>query len=296
MKIKKNYEENINIDSKAAMEDFTKKQILINILYHKIFLGFCALVNISLFIFIIIYQNQLYQIELITKKYTKEYKKNEATLKEQTSTLEHKIVNLISTSRRSDIFFSYSFLNRTEYEMVQNFIIEYYKNNPSQFTENIFDKYKLNLIYQSTVDPTNFNDIKNMITYERSFLFIIEVLDNKKFGIYVDEAIFFYDRKEYISKENKLFIFSYQSKSMYKYIGEGPALKMNKDKLIDVGNGEIIIYDYFFNNGGYINYPLKNFEGLKNNENGNVFTGKNGSFDIKKIEIFTIVYDEKHYY
>ena len=41
MKVKKRENENINISSKNAIKDFRAKQIINNILYHKIFLGMC---------------------------------------------------------------------------------------------------------------------------------------------------------------------------------------------------------------------------------------------------------------
>ena len=283
MKIKRNDEKNINKNSKAAIKDFQKKQILTNILYHKIFLGMCALVNIGLLIFIIMYKNQLQKIELLTKKYTREYQKNEATLEERRSTVDHKLVNIIAISKKSnDICFAYSFENKTEYEMVYNFIIQFYVNNPLDSID--IGKFKLELIYQSTSDGPDFDTFVHILNFHRKTLFIIDTVENKKFGIYLDEMIFF-ENIEFISKENQMFIFSFQTKKMYKYIGKGPGLKINKKNILEIGNEEIVIYNNFYNNGGYINFPLKGFEGL--NENENIFTEGKGEFDLKKIEVFT---------
>ena len=285
MKIKKNDEKNINKNSKSAIQDFQKKQILTNILYHKIFLGICAFVNVGLLIFIIMYKNQLQKIELLTKKYTREYQKNEETLEERRSSIDHKLVSIISISKKSnDICFAYSFENKTEYEMVINFIIDFYINNPLNSIN--ISKFKLQLIYQSTADGPDFDTFSHILNFQKKTLFIIDTLEDKKFGIYLDEMIIF-ENKEFVSKENKMFIFSFQSKQMYQYIGKGPGLKINKKNILEIGNEEIIIYNNFYNNGGYINFPLKGFKGL--NENENIFTEGNGKFDLKKIEVFTFV-------
>ena len=289
MKLKINKEENINENSKEALKDFKMKQILMNILYHKIFLGMCILFNIGLFIFYIIYRNQLQEIELLTNQYTRDYTKGDAFINEQRSTINHKLVNLISISRRKNILFAYSFANKDEYEMVKNFIIEYYRKNPLQYNENIFERHQLKLIYQSTSDNVNFFNFVDILNYHRNSLFIIHTVENKKFGIYVDEPIIFDDKKEFISRENRLFVFSFQSKTMHKYIGNGNSLKMNKNKLIEVGDNNIYIFENFYNNGGYINYPIKDFEDL--NEKEDIFTGSIGKFEIKNIEIFAFYLD-----
>ena len=294
MKIKRNKVENINENSKNALRDFNKKQILMNILYHKIFLGMCVLVNIGLFIFSIIYKKQLNEIAYITKKNTREYRKNNYDLVEQRNSIEHKFVNLIAINRRSNLLFAYSFKNKIEFEMVKSFIMQYYRHNPLQYDENIFEKYKLHLIYQSsTSEIINYNDFTDILNYHRNSLFIINTFNDNRFGIYVDEPIIFNADKEFISSENRMFIFSFRAKSMHKYIGNGPALKISKDNILELGEEEIIIFNNFYSNGGYINYPLLSFEGL--NKFDNIFTEKNGRFDINHIEIFAFYLDENKF-
>ena len=224
MKIKKNKEENINDISKKGLKDFSKKKILMNILYYKIFFGMCIFFNIGLFIFIIIYNNQLKEIESITNIYTREFRKNDNLLSEQYSSIDHKLVNLISNNRKKDLPFAYSFLNRIEFKMVINFISEYYKKNPLQYHENIYEKYKLQLIYQSSSSfDIPYNDFVTILNYHRNSLFIIHTINNKRFGIYVDEPIIFNKKKEFFAYENRMFIYSFQSRSMHKYIGDGPS-------------------------------------------------------------------------
>ena len=294
MKIKKSKEKNINETSKNAIKDFSKKQIITNIFYHKIFLGMCIFINIGLFVFIILYQKQLKEIEFITKMNTREYRKNNFDITEQRNSIDHKLVNLIAVTRKRNIKFAYSFENQNEFETVKNMITEYYRENPLQYDENIFDKYKLHMIYQSASFNSNYNHLKDILNYHRNSLFIVHTVRGKKFGIYVDEPIIFNSEKEFVSTENKLFIFSFKAKSMHKYIGKGPALKISKKKLIEIGDSEIIIYENFYNNGGFIDYPLKNFENI--NEYDNIFTSENGNFDIKYIEIFAFYLDENKFY
>ena len=279
MKIKRNNEENINQNSKNALTDFTKKQIHMNILYHKIFLSMCIIVNICLFIFIILYSNQIKEIEEINKKNTREYRKNNNYLSEQQNSINHKIVNLLSVNRRKNLLFAYSFANKNEFELVKNFITEYYDNNLFQF-----DLYKLHLIYQSITFNIKYDEFTDILNYHNHLLFIIHSLKDHKFGIYIDEPIQFNEDKEFISSANNLFIFSFQSKTMHEYTGKGPALKITKKKIIEIGNEEIIIYGNFYNNGGYIKDTLESFGNLVNN---NIFAYKNGNFDIKYIEIFS---------
>lgn len=288
-KYNKMKEDNLNKESKEVLKDFSKKQIATNIFYHKIFIGMCVFVNIGFLFFIILYNNKLKEIESITKVYTREKTKKGSFLSDQSSSIDHKLVNIIAVNRRRNLRISYSFSKKEEFEMVQNFIIEYYRENPHQYDENIFDNYYLDLIFQSVSFSKNFETFTDILNYHRNALFIIETTKNRKFGIYVDELILFHKEREYVSSENKLFLFSFQSKSMHKYIGKGPALKINKEKWIEIGDEEIVIFDDFMKDGGHINYPLKSFEGL--NEYDNIFTQNDGKFDIKNIEIFSFYLD-----
>ena len=279
MKVLKNKNEKINLYAKNAIKNFNAKRIISNILYHKIFLGMCLIINICIFIFILIYNNQIQKLEALTNRYTKDFMKNDNFLNEQRSSIEHKLVNLISINKRNNLLFAYSFANKSEYEMIINFIREYFNSE-----DNI--QFKLQLIYQSCSFDNSYLNKVDILNNQIISLFIIQTLDDKKFGIYFEEPILFNEKNEFISTGNRLFIFSFKSKSMHKYIGKGPALKISKNKFIELGDEEIVINGYFYNNGGYINFPLKNFENL--NGKDNIFTQKKGNFDIKNIEIFSI--------
>ena len=284
MNISKNKNEKINLNSKNEIKKFKAKQTISNIFYHKIFLGICIIVNICLFLFILVYNNQIQKIEALFNLYSKEYMKNDNLLMDQRSSIDHKLVNLISINKRNVFLFAYSISNKNEYEMIINFIKEFFSSKHNGLLQ-----FNLNLIYQSsTFDPSYLEKV-DILNEQKISLFIIQTLDDKKFGILVDEPILFNEENEFISTKNRIFIFSFQTKSMHKYIGEGPALKINKNEFIQLGDEEIVIYGFFYNKGGYINYPLKSFDNL--NGKHNIFTSKNGKFDIKNIEIFSVSYE-----
>ena len=284
MNVSKNKNEKINLNSKNEIKKFKAKQTISDIFYHKIFLGICIIVNICLFLFILVYNNQIQKIEALFNLYSKEYMKNDNLLMDQRSSIDHKLVNLISINKRNVFLFAYSISNKNEYEMIINFIKEFFSSKHNGLLQ-----FNLNLIYQSsTFDPSYLEKV-DILNEQKISLFIIQTLDDKKFGILVDEPILFNEENEFISTKNRIFIFSFQTKSMHKYIGEGPALKINKNEFIQLGDEEIVIYGFFYNKGGYINYPLKSFDNL--NGKHNIFTSKNGKFDIKNIEIFSVSYE-----
>ena len=210
--------------------------------------------------------------------------KNDNLLMDQRSSIDHKLVNLISINKKSIFLFAYTISNKNEYEMIINFIKEFFSSKHNGLLQ-----FNLNLIYQSSTFDPSYLERVDILNEQIISLFIIQTLDDQKFGIFVDEPILFNDENEFISTTKRIFIFSFQTKSMHKYIGEGPALKINKNEFIELGDEEIIIYGFFYNKGGYINYPLKSFDNL--NGKYNIFTSKNGKFDIKNIEIFSVSFE-----
>ena len=285
----KNKEKEYNIDdnSKIAISDYNTKKILMNIFYHKIFLGLCIIANIGLFIFIIIYYNKISEIEFLTKSYSSQSKeKNELFNKHQLN-IDNKLTNLIAISDKRSLFFSYSFLNESEYNLVKNFILDYHKdllNIDSKLNLN----YQIKMIYQSVSDYFSYVDLVNLLNYRENALLIINTLEDEKFGIFLDEKILFDKNNQFISEGKNIILFSFRNKNMIKYIGDNSGIKINdkSEAIFIVGNDEIIIYNYFYNFGGTINYPLNSFEKIIVKESD--FININGNFDIKNIEIFEI--------
>ena len=285
----KNKEKEYNIDnnSKIAISDYNTKKILMNIFYHKIFLGLCIIANIGLFIFIIIYYNKISEIEFLTKSYSSQSKdKNELFNKHQLN-IDNKLTNLIAISDKRSLFFSYSFLNESEYNLVKNFILDYHKdllNIDSKLNLN----YQIKMIYQSVSDYFSYVDLVNLLNYRENALLIINTLEDEKFGIFLDEKILFDKNNQFISEGKNIILFSFRNKNMIKYIGDNSGIKINdkSEAIFIVGNDEIIIYNYSYNFGGTINYPLNSFEKTIVKESD--FININGNFDIKNIEIFEI--------
>ena len=66
-------------------------------------------------------------------------------------------------------------------------------------------------------------------------------------------------------------------------------LSFTKEKMICLGDDELVIYNGYWTKGGFIKYPLKSFD-LSDNINFNILTGKNGIFYIRYLEIYSFMY------
>ncbi len=291
MNSKKHKEININEESKIALDDYNTKKISMNIFYYKIFLGLCIISNIGLFVFILIYQNKIKEIDSLTKSYSSKSKNEEEKYNKQQSKIDNKLTNLIAISERRNIFFSYSFLNKSEYDLAKNFILEYHHNVSNINFEQIDLIYKIKMIYQSASDYFSYVDLVKLLNYRKNALIIVNSLEDEKFGIFLDEKIIFDKESKLISQGKKCFLFSFNSKKKVNFIGEKNGIKINDttESIFIIGNEEIVIYNYFYNFGGRINYPLNSFEKLE--EGKNDFINIKGMFDIKNLEIFEVYFN-----
>ena len=291
MNSKKHKEININEESKIALDDYNTKIISMNTFYYKIFLGLCIISNIGLFVFILIYQNKIKEIDSLTKSYSSKSKNEEEKYNKQQSKIDNKLTNLIAISERRNIFFSYSFLNKSEYDLAKNFILEYHHNVSNINFEQIDLIYKIKMIYQSASDYFSYVDLVKLLNYRKNALIIVNSLEDEKFGIFLDEKILFDKESKLISQGKKCFLFSFNSKKKVNFIGEKNGIKINDttESIFIIGNEEIVIYNYFYNFGGRINYPLNSFEKLE--EGKNDFINIKGMFDIKNLEIFEVYFN-----
>ena len=287
MKIKRYKEDKIDENSKGALNDYNKKNILTNIFYHKIFLIMCIFLNLGLFLFICIYHNKIKEIEYLTKNYSQQSDEKNSFYDEQIVNIDSKLTNLIAFSEKRNLFFSYSFINKTEFDMVKKIIIDFHESNWVNKVKN----YKIKMIYQSASDYFSYVDLINLLNYNKNLLFIVNSLEDDKFGIFLDEPIIFNKENKFISEANKLILISFKHKIKIKYIGDNPALKVEDktEDILTVGKGEIVINNYFYNFGGYIKPELDSFE--KTNINDNNSFDIIGKFDIKNIEIFVVSFD-----
>ena len=266
-------------------------KISMNIFYYNIFLGLCIISNIGLFVFILIYQNKIKEIDSLTKSYSSKSKNEEEKYNKQQSKIDNKLTNLIAISERRNIFFSYSFLNKSEYDLAKNFILEYHHNVSNINFEQIDLIYKIKMIYQSASDYFSYVDLVKLLNYRKNALIIVNSLEDEKFGIFLDEKIMFDKESKLISQGKKCFLFSFNSKKKVNFIGEKNGIKINDatESIFIIGNEEIVIYNYFYNFGGRINYPLNSFEKLE--EGKNDFINIKGMFDIKNLEIFEVYFN-----
>ena len=288
MKIESKKNNNINEESLNSLKDFNKKQILANIKYHKIFLAILFIINIGLTIFVIFYKLKINKIKSQTNSYTNQLNIDDEKLSNLNSILNHKIVNMASLNEFGLVRFSYIFETSDEFNTIKELI---YKYQAELDKKEIKDEFKnIFLLYEGMTD--NYEKFLERISYFWNLAIFFQTSDDKKFGLFVIDIIFPDKNDEFIANTKKIFMYSFETKKKYNYIGNGEnVLRINikdNDKMIIVGDGELIIYNDYLLNGGEINFPMKSFD--FSTVNTNVLTGKNGKFEIRNIEAFCFSY------
>ena len=288
MKIESKKNNNINEESLNSLKDFNKKQILANIKYHKIFLAILFIINIGLTIFVIFYKLKINKIKSQTNSYTNQLNIDDEKLSNLNSILNHKIVNMASLNEFGLVRFSYIFETSDEFNTIKELI---YKYQAELDKKEIKDEFKtIFLLYEGMTD--NYEKFLERISYFWNLAIFFQTSDDKKFGLFVIDIIFPDKNDEFIVNTKKIFMYSFETKKKYNYIGNGEnVLRINKkdnDKMIIVGDNELIIYNDYLLNGGEINFPMKSFD--FSTVNTNVLTGKNGKFEIRNIEAFCFSY------
>lgn len=87
------------------------------------------------------------------------------------------MTNLIAFREKRNLFFSYSFINKTEFDMVKKIIIDFHETNWVNKVKN----YKIKIICQSASDYFTYVDLINLLNYDKNVLFIVNSLENEKF-------------------------------------------------------------------------------------------------------------------
>ena len=194
----------------------------------------------------------------------------------------HKLLNMAALNEYGLIRFSFLFEKSDEFKNIQNIIYDYRKEIekvevPVQYRHTY-------LLFQGMMD--NYNDFIDKIAYFSNVAIFIETYESKKFGIFTSDIITPDKNKEYISNTDQIFLYSFETKKRYDYIGkEKNGLKLNSNNnMIVVGDDEIVIDNDFYSNGGVFNFPLKSFD--VSTINTNIFTGQNGKFSVKNIEVY----------
>ena len=287
MKVKLNKKpNNMNEQSINSLKDFRQKQISTNIKYHKIFILLLIIIITGLSVFIIFYKNKINSLKLKNTSYHSQLNSSDKSISNKNNILMHKLVNIGSLHKYGfPLRYSFIFEASDEFNTIKNIIYDYIKevlklDVPIE-SRNVF------LLYQGLTDEDE--SFMDKISYYWNLAIFIETSDKKKFGIFFADLIAPKQKnkhQEFESNNTLIFLYSFETKKKYNYIGNGKKVfRLNMDgKMINIGDDEIIIYQDYFQNGGEINFPLKSFD--LSTINNNVFTGKNGKFDIQNIEVF----------
>ena len=135
-------------------------------------------------------------------------------------------------------------------------------------------------------DSDDTNVILSLISYFQNLLMIIGARNGNKYGFFLQEMIMLNNKKSFDSYSKKCLLFSFATKQMYRCIGKGKTIEINKNNLFNIGDGDIVINYNFRANGGIINFPFKTFEIPKIDEN--IFMEQNGEFQILDIELYSL--------
>jgi len=284
MKIQSKNNNNINETSLNSLKDFNKKQVSTNIRYHKIFIVLLFVINIGLAIFITFYKLKINKIKSRTNSYTTQLNTDDEKLSNLNSILNHKIVNIACLNQFGLVKFSYIFETSEEFNTIKDIIYEYKQENENMIIK--LENRNIFLLFQGLSD--NYENFLERISYYWNLAIFIETSDDKKFGVFIVDIIFPDKNDEFKANTKKIFMYSFETKKKYDYIGKGEnVLRINEkdsDKMIIVGDDELIIYKEYYLKGGEINFPMKSFD--FSTVNTNVLTGKNGKFNIRNIEAF----------
>ena len=138
------------------------------------------------------------------------------------------------------------------------------------------------------VDYHDYKTFMERIAYFKDIAILIKTGQGNRFGIYIKDAILPNKNYEFEPITNNIFLYSFETKKIYNFIGDKQkSLPFKKEKLLILGDNELIIFNEFYDNGGYINYPFKSFD--LNNVNKNIFTENNGQFYIDSVEVFSFM-------
>lgn len=274
---------NIDEESKASLKQFRHEQILANIRYHKIFLSLIIIINIGLLFFILTYKIKLNQIKSLSKTHSSSINSNDNELLTLQTSMDHKIVNIASLTKNGNFRFSLIFDNSEDFNIVKNLAYGYNTDPDLDLKEkHIF------FLYQNFIENDGFLGFIRSISYFENIFLFIQTEKGNKFGIFVKDIIIQDNYHEFKGKTNDIFLYSFETKKKYNFIGDKKkSISFTKEKMISVGDDEIVIFSDFWDKGGYIKYPLKSFD--LSNTDTNIFTGENGEFFIRYIEGYSFI-------
>ena len=279
---KKKINNNIREESRTSLMEFRQKQIITNIKYHKVVLFLLFLINFFLIIFIFFYKRKVNDMKILSSKHKSEINTKDNEIEILRSSLNNKLLNLGIINKNGTMRLSFIFEKREEFTTLKNLVYEY----KMKLMDTKIVPIKTFLLYQSVND--DYTTFLNRISYFDDILILIQTDSGNKFGIYVQDTVIPNEDNEFESKKSNLFLYSFETQKMYEYTGYNKiSFSIKKDKLITLGEDELVINNNYFTEGGYINFPLKSFQLYKVNKN--IFTGENKKFYVKNLEVFSFI-------
>ena len=273
---------NINEESKESLREFRKKQILTNIKYYKVFFFFLFLINTFLAIFIFFYKRKINEIKMLSGNHTSKIDTEDNEIENLRSSLNHKLLNICIINKSGAMRFSFIFDKSEEFNTLKNLVYEY----KAKLHDTKIVPVKTFLLYQSIID--DYTTFLNRISYFDDILILIQTDNGNKFGIYVQDTIIPNEDNEFESKSNNILLYSFETQKMYEYIGYNKiSFSIKKEKLIVLGDDELVINNDYYTDGGYIKFPLKSFDLY--NVKKNIFTGENEKFCVRNLEAFGFI-------
>ena len=273
---------NIKEESRASLMEFRQKQISTNIKYHKVVLFLLFLINFFLIIFIFIYKRKANEMKILSSNHKSKINTENNEIENLNSSLNKRLLNLAVINRNGTMRLSFMFEKREEFNILKNLVYEY----KSKLMDTKIVPIKTFLLYQSTID--DYTTLLNRISYFDNIFILIQTDKGNKFGIYVKDTFIPNEDNEFESESSNIFLYSFETQKMYEYTGYNKiSFSIKKDKLISLGEDELVINNNYFTEGGYINFPLKSFHLY--NVNKNIFTGENKKFYVKNLEVFSFI-------
>ena len=282
MKIQKNKENNINEESKNELRNFRNNQINSNIKLHKLFLTLTILINIGLLFFIFFYKSKISEIKNLSNSHTSKINSQDSNLAYKKYSLDNKMVNIASLGAFGTFRFSFIFENSQQFQHAKAIINNYRKELGEKVSTNI-NEIDCIFMYQGVSDSDYLSSFIDKISYFENLLFLIQGENGKKFGIYHRCLLEPNKKHNFDSECKEVILFTFDNDKIYKFTGKKYSMHFNNDRF-SLGDNELIIYNEYFNNGGYIDFPLKSFD--FSTVNKNVLTAENGNFEIRNIEVY----------